>query len=44
MNTEFILSILIHLLLIFKILELIVTYYSEEYKLFNQFQTFEIIV
>lgn len=44
MNTEFILSILIHLLLILKILELIITYCSGQYKLFNQFQTFEIIV
>lgn len=44
MNTEFVLSLLIYLLLILKILELIIIYYSGEYELFNQFQTFEITV
>lgn len=35
MNAEFIPSILIYLLLILKILELIITYYSGDYELFN---------
>lgn len=44
MENVFIPSILTYLVLMLTILELIISYYSGKYELFNQFQTFEVTV
>lgn len=44
MENVFIPSILTYLVLILTISELIISYYSGKYELFNQFQTFEVTV